>query len=80
MSEYRMEHDSMGQVPVPADRYWGAQTQRSLQNFSIGWEIMPSQIIQALTLLKKAAALANSRLGVLDGARLTAITAACDEI
>ena len=70
----------MGQVPVPADRYWGAQTQRSYENFRIGTEKMPSQLIYALALLKKAAALANFRLEKLDKDRFTAITAACDEV
>ena len=49
--DYRMERDSMGEMEVPADRYWGAQTQRSLNNFSIGQERMPAEIIRALTLL-----------------------------
>ena len=59
--EYRVEHDSMGEVKVPADRYWGAQTQRSRDNFPIGVgiETMPGEIIHAFGILKKAAALAN---------------------
>lgn len=80
MNEYRIEHDSMGEVSVPAHRYWGAQTQRSVQNFQIGWEKMPAEITEALTLLKKGAALANFRLGKLDRSRFDAIAAACDEI
>ncbi len=80
MSEFRMEHDTMGQVSVPAEKYWGAQTQRSLQNFRIGQETMPPEIIHALALLKKAAASANFRLGKLDEARRAAVSAACDEI
>ena len=75
-----MEHDTMGQVSVPAEKYWGAQTQRSLQNFRIGQETMPPEIIHALALLKKAAASANFRLGKLDEARRAAVSAACDEI
>ena len=80
MSEYRIEHDSMGEISVPAGRYWGAQTQRSLQNFRIGWEKMPAEIIQALALLKKGAAIANLWLGKLDQNRFDAIASACDEI
>ena len=62
--EYRVEHDSMGEVKVPADRLWGAQTQRSVQNFRIGagFEPMPGEIIHAFGILKKAAALANAEL------------------
>ncbi len=78
--EYRIEHDSMGEMQVPADRYWAAQTQRSYQNFRIGTEKMPEEIIRAFGYLKKAAAVANNRLGKLDEARLYAISKACDEI
>ena len=53
--EYRIEHDSMGEMKVPADSYWGAQTQRSYQNFQIGTEKMPAEIIRAFAILKKAA-------------------------
>ena len=60
--DYRMERDSMGEMEVPADRYWGAQTQRSYQNFQIGTEKMPEEIVRAFGILKKAAALANHRL------------------
>ena len=76
----RIERDSMGEVRVPADRYWGAQTQRSYENFKIGTEKMPAEIIRAFAVLKKAAALANHRLGKLDGRRLDCIARACDEI
>src|SRR5262245_47008923 len=62
----RMETDSMGAIAVPADRYWGAQTQRSLQNFKIGGERMPVPLVRALALVKQAAAEANMKLGVLD--------------
>ena len=59
---FRIEHDSMGNVSVRADRYWGAQTQRSLENFPIGKETMPQEIIRAFGYLKKAAALTNAAL------------------
>lgn len=78
--EYRTEHDSMGEIQVPADRCWGAQTQRSLENFRIGTEKMPTEIIRAFAVLKKAAAMANNRLGKLDERRLGLITQVCDEI
>ncbi len=64
--EYRIEKDSMGEVKVPAARLWGAQTQRSLENFPVGTERMPREIIEAFLILKKAAAAANGRLGTLD--------------
>lgn len=78
--EYRIERDSMGQVRVPADRYWGAQTQRSLENFRIGDEKMPREVIDAFAVLKKAAAIANQRLGRLDERRCGLIGQVCDEI
>ena len=78
--EYRVEHDSMGDVKVPADVYWGAQTQRSYENFRIGTEKMPEEVIYAFAVLKKAAALANLRLGKLDEARCHWIGQVCDEI
>ena len=82
--EYRVEHDSIGEVKVPADRLWGAQTQRSVQNFRIGagFEPMPGEIIHAFGILKKAAALANAELipSRMTDAKLKAITAACDEV
>lgn len=77
---YRIERDSMGEMQVPADRYWGAQTQRSYQNFEIGGEKMPQEIIHAFGILKKAAAQANFQLGKLDEKRLQAIQSACDEV
>lgn len=61
--DYRMERDSMGEMEVPADRYWGAQTQRSYQNFQIGTEKMPEEIVRAFGILKKAAALAQPQAG-----------------
>jgi len=82
--EYRTEHDSMGEVRVPADRLWGAQTQRSRENFEIGvgLETMPREITHAFGILKKAAALANRELRPekLTEEKLAAITAACDEV
>ena len=80
MGDYRIERDSMGEMKVPADRYWGAQTQRSYQNFKIGTERMPLEIIHAFGVLKRAAAMANHRLGRLDDARFQAVCAACDEV
>ena len=77
---YRIERDSMGEMQVPADRYWGAQTQRSFQNFKIGGEIMPREITHAFGILKKAAAIANHEFGKLDGRRLDVISRACDEV
>ena len=78
--DYRIEHDTMGEVRVPANRCWGAQTQRSYENFPIGTEKIPQEIISAFAVLKKAAALANCKLGNLDARRANAIAAACDEI
>ncbi len=80
MSEYRIERDSMGEINVPADCHWGAQTQRSLEHFRIGTEKMPPEIIEAFAILKKAAANANERLGVLTAERAGLIRAVCDEI
>ncbi len=78
---YRIEKDTMGEVQVPADKYWGAQTERSRNNFKIGPEAsMPKEIIYAFAYLKKAAAHANHNLGVLDAQKRDLITAACDEI
>ena len=70
----------MGEMQVPADRYWAAQTQRSYQNFRIGGEVMPREITNAFGILKKAAALANHRLGKIDDEKLNAISKACDEV
>ncbi len=76
----RIEIDSMGKINVPEDKYWGAQTQRSLNNFKIGTEIMPGEIIQALAYVKKAAALVNAEIGVLDKKLAETIVFACDEV
>lgn len=82
--EYRMEHDSMGEVRVPADKYWGAQTERSHENFPIGVgiETMPKEIIHAFGILKKAAAIANHKLRPekMTDEKLAAISAAADEV
>mgnify|MGYP002596293650 FL=1 len=82
--EYRIEHDSMGEVKVPADRYWAAQTQRSSQNFRIGVgiETMPREITHAFGILKKAAAMANNKLKPekMTDEKLKAISQACDEV
>ncbi|MCI6261060.1 MAG: class II fumarate hydratase [Pyramidobacter sp.] len=78
--EYRIEHDTIGEVKVPADKYWGAQTERSFENFKIGVEKMPVEIIHAFAILKKAAALANCKLGNLDEKRTGGIVAACDDV
>ena len=78
--EIRIEKDTMGQVEVPADKYWGAQTQRSKDNFKIGAGTMPVEIIQAFAILKKAAALANTDLGVLPKEKSELIATVCDEI
>ena len=80
MSETRSESDTMGAVEVPAERYWGAQTQRSLQNFKIGGERMPDPVIRALGIQKKAAALANIALGELDESVGNAILDAAQEV
>lgn len=78
--EYRTEKDTMGEVKVPAEKYWAAQTQRSKDNFKIGKDKMPSEIIEAFAYLKKAAALTNKELGVLDSEKADYIARACDEI
>ncbi|HEX7362975.1 MAG TPA: class II fumarate hydratase [Bryobacteraceae bacterium] len=80
MSQTRMESDSMGQIAVPAERYWGAQTQRSLIHFDIGEDRMPPELIHAFGVLKKAAALVNRDLGKLDEEKTRLITAAADEV
>ncbi|MCF8331001.1 MAG: class II fumarate hydratase [Bacteroidales bacterium] len=76
----RKEKDSLGYVEVPADKYWGAQTQRSRENFPIGEERMPKEIIEAFAILKKASALTNMDLGVLDKEKAKRIADVCDEI
>lgn len=78
--DFRIEHDSMGDVAVPQEKYWGAQTQRSYTNFRIGEEKMPAEIISAFALMKKAAALVNCRIGKLDQKRCDLICRVADEI
>jgi fumarate hydratase, class II len=78
--QYRIECDSMGDVNVPIDKYWGAQTQRSFDNFKIGKDRMPIEIIYALATVKKAAAFANNSLAKLDTAKYEYISMVCDEI
>lgn len=78
--EFRIEHDTMGEVKVPAGMYWGAQTQRSKENFLIGEQLMPKEIIYAFAILKKAAAMANFDCGVLPEEKMKLISEVCDEI
>ncbi|MCO6462736.1 MAG: class II fumarate hydratase [Saprospiraceae bacterium] len=80
MSQYRKEKDSMGYIDVPADKYWGAQTQRSSENFKIGGHKMPKEIIRAFAMLKMAAARANHELGVLAEEKKVLIEKVCHEI
>src|ERR1700679_2949576 len=80
MSATRTETDSFGPIEVPADRYWAAQTQRSLQNFKIGWEKQPLPVVRALGVVKRAAAEVNMALGRLDPKLGDAIVAAAQEI
>ena len=77
---YRIERDSLGEVKVPAEKYWGAQTQRSYENFKIGGQQMPAEIIHAFAILKKAAAVTNKELGVLSVEKADLIKQVCDEI
>lgn len=78
--EYRIERDTLGEVKVPKDKYWGAQTQRSKENFPIGNEKMPNEIIHAFAIVKKAAAKVNSELGLLEPEKAEAIQYAADQI
>ena len=78
--EYRIERDSIGEIQVPADKYWAAQTQRSLENFKIGNQKMPTEIIRAFAILKKCAAMTNHELGVLSEQKMRLIAQVCDEI
>jgi fumarate hydratase class II len=77
---FRKEKDSIGYIDVPADKYWAAQTQRSLENFKIGGHLMPKEVIQAFAILKKAAAQTNTELGVLAADKSAIIGQVCDEI
>ena len=78
--EYRIEKDTMGEMKVPADKYWGAQTERSHENFQIGTEVMPREITHAFGILKKAAAIANYNLGKLSEEKKNIIVRVCDEV
>ncbi|MFC0270858.1 class II fumarate hydratase [Metabacillus herbersteinensis] len=77
---FRIEKDTMGEIKVPTDKYWGAQTQRSKENFKIGTETMPREVILGFAILKRSAAKANLQLGKLNQEKATAIIEACDEI
>ncbi|GAB3825040.1 class II fumarate hydratase [Pontibacter rugosus] len=78
--QVRVEKDTMGPIEVPADKYWGAQTQRSKENFTIGGQQMPQEVIEAFAILKKSAAQANAELGVLSQDKADIISKVCDEI
>lgn len=80
MGEFRTEHDTMGTVQVPAEHFWGAQTQRSYQNFAIGTELMPREIVNAFMILKAACALTNESLGKMSREKASAIKDACGAI
>lgn len=80
MDKVRVESDSLGSKEVPSESFWGAQTQRSIENFAIGWEKMPMAVIEALLYIKKAAALANKKLEILDENTCNLICVAIDEI
>ncbi|WP_417547434.1 class II fumarate hydratase [Marinobacter segnicrescens] len=80
MSDTRIEKDSLGEVRVPTNALWGAQTQRAVDNFPVSGQPMPAGFIDAVVLVKKAAAEANHRLNLLDGDRFAAITSACDRV
>ena len=80
MEQFRIEKDTMGDVKVPADKFWGAQTQRSTENFKIGGDRFPREMIKALGILKKSAAITNRDLGLLDPKKTEMILKACDEV
>jgi fumarate hydratase, class II len=80
MAATRTETDSLGPIEVPADRYWGAQTQRCLQNFPIGTELVPPEVIRGFAIIKRAAARVNADLGLIDKNLADAIITACDEV
>ena len=77
---YRIEKDTMGEIRVPNDKYWAAQTQRSVENFPIGNEKMPKEVVEGFAYLKKACAIVNNKLNRLDLEKCEAISAACDEV
>ncbi|MDF3256521.1 class II fumarate hydratase [Bacillus velezensis] len=78
--DYRIEKDTMGEVKVPADKFWGAQTQRSKENFKISSEKMPQRVVKAFAILKRSTAIANERLGNLESEKAQAIAAVCDDV
>src|SRR6059058_598043 len=78
--EMRGESDSMGTIQVPSDKYWGAQTERSLMHFDIGFDVMPREMIRAFGILKKACAVVNNDLGKLPDDKLKFVVQACDEL
>lgn len=80
MQQYRIEKDTMGEIQVPVEKLWGAQTQRSLENFKIGTEKMPQGVVKAFAVLKKAAALTNAKLGTMESEVAAEIANACDDI
>src|SRR5215208_6382613 len=80
LSNIRLETDSMGEIPVAATAYWGAQTQRSLKHFDIGFDVMPREVIRALGILKKASAIVNFDLGKLSADKMDLIVRAADEV
>ena len=80
MGNFRIERDTLGEIKVPAEKFWGAQTQRSKENFKIGTERMPLEAVYGLTYIKKAAAIVNHQLGKLSEEKMKAITHVCDEI
>lgn len=80
MKNYRIEKDTMGEMQVPNDKYWAAQTQRSIENFPIGNETMPSEVIEGFSFLKKACAIVNNKLQRLDDKKCKAIEQACNEV
>ena len=77
---YRIEKDTMGEIQVPNDKYWAAQTQRSVENFPIGNEKMPKEVVEGFAYLKKACAIVNNKLNRLDDTKCQAISTACDEV
>ena len=79
-SKLRTEKDTLGEVQVPSDRYWGAQTERSRQNFKIGSHLMPIELIRSLAIVKKAAAIVNEELKILSSKKCELIVQVCDEI
>ncbi len=78
--DYRIEKDTIGEIKVPSEKYWGAQTQRSKQNFPIGDEKMPKEVVEGFAILKKSAAKANAELGLLEEEKAQAIAYAADQI